>query len=110
MKSHQQSTQYLLSVTANLDAVLLFHRHSSKQSDLVQKQLTGALAVLLKRGWAEESPAERHVFFSEVEHTVAASSNAAARRTGIQILEVSTVGKLLMYGLLMLECTQPYAM
>ena len=64
------------------------HRHASKQSALVQKQLIGALAVLLKRGWAEQSPDERHAFFAEVEHTVAASNNAAARCTAIEILEV----------------------
>ncbi|KAL0028613.1 hypothetical protein WJX79_005646 [Trebouxia sp. C0005] len=62
-------------------------RHTSKHSDLVQKQLTGTVAVLLKRGWVDESPEERHAFFSEVESTVAGTSDAAARRTGIEILE-----------------------
>ncbi|KAL0051778.1 hypothetical protein WJX82_002011 [Trebouxia sp. C0006] len=62
-------------------------RHTSKQSDLVQKQLTGTVAVLLKRGWVDESPQERHAFFSEVESTVSGTSDAAARRTGIEMLE-----------------------
>ena len=57
----------------------------------MQKQLTGTVAVLLKRGWVEESPEERHAFFSEVERTVAGTSDAAARRTGIEILEVSAL-------------------
>jgi len=57
----------------------------------VQKQLTGTVAVLLKRAWVDESPQERHAFFSEVESTVAGTSDAAARRTGIEILEVSSL-------------------
>lgn len=63
-------------------------RHASKQSDLVQKQLTGTLAVLLKRGWANETAQERHAFFAEVEHAVAGANDAAARRTGIEVFEV----------------------
>ncbi|DBA87589.1 TPA: hypothetical protein ACH3X1_004612 [Trebouxia sp. C0004] len=62
-------------------------RHTSKHSDLVQKQLTGTVAVLLKRGWVDESSEERHAFFSEIESIVAGTSDAAARRTGIEILE-----------------------
>ncbi len=57
----------------------------------MQKQLTGTVAVLLKRAWVDESPQERHAFFSEVESTVAGTSDAAARRTGIEILEVSSL-------------------
>ena len=52
-------------------------RHASKQSDLVQKQLIATLAILLN-----------HNFFAELQNTIAASSDAAARRTGIEILEV----------------------
>ena len=55
----------------------------------MQKQLTGTVAVLLKRGWVDESPQEQHAFFSEVESTVGGINDAAARRTGIEILEVS---------------------
>lgn len=65
-------------------------RHTSKHSDLVQKQLTGTVAVLLKRGWADDTPQERHAFFSEVEHTVTGSNDGNARRTGIEILEVGS--------------------
>ena len=57
----------------------------------MQKQLTGTLAVLLKRGWADETAQERHAFFAEVEHTVAVSNDAAARRAAIEILEVRLV-------------------
>ena len=64
------------------------NRPASKHSDLVQKQLIATWAVLLKRGWVEESAEERHAVFAEVEHAVAASSDAHARRTAIQVLEV----------------------
>ena len=57
----------------------------------MQKQLTGTVAVLLKRGWADDSPQERHAFFSEVEHTVTGSNDGNARRTGIEILEVGSL-------------------
>ena len=63
-------------------------RPGSKHSDLVQKQLIATWAVLLKRGWVEESAQERHAVFAEVEHTAAASSDTHARRTAMQILEV----------------------
>ena len=78
-------------------------RHTSKHSDLVQKQLTGTVAVLLKRGWVDESPEERHAFFREVESTVAGTSDAAARRTGIEILEVSLLAY---HSLLLTACMQ----
>ena len=64
-------------------------RPGNKHSDLVQKQLIATWAVLLKRGWVEESAEERHAVFAQVEHTAAASRDTNARRTAIQILEVS---------------------
>ena len=57
----------------------------------MQKQLTATVAVLLKRGWEDESAQERHAFFAGVEHTVAASNDAAARRAAIEILEVHII-------------------
>ena len=72
------------------------NRPDSKHSHLVQKQLIGTWAVLLKRGWVDQTAEERHAAFAEVEHTVASSRDAAARRTAIQILEV---------GLLSLQCS-----
>lgn len=64
-------------------------RPGSKHSDLVQKQLIATWAVLLKRGWVEESAEERHAVFAEVEHTAAASRDTSARCTAMQVLEVS---------------------
>lgn len=69
----------------------------------MQKQLTGTVAVLLKRGWVDESAQERHAFFSEVESTVAGTSDAAARRTGIEVLEVSLLAH---SSLLLTACMQ----
>ncbi len=69
----------------------------------MQKQLTGTVAVLLKRGWVDESPEARHAFFSEVESTVAGTTDAAARRTGIEILEV---GWLAYKNILLTACMQ----
>jgi len=114
-------TTIALASAADLSAMLLSHmctsesipvcsqhihaagRHTSKHSDLVQKQLTGTVAVLLKRGWVDESPEERHAFFREVESTVAGTSDAAARRTGIEILEVSLLAY---HSLLLTACMQ----
>ena len=56
----------------------------------MQKQLTGAWAVLLKRGWSEDTTEQRHASLAEVEHTIAASNDAAARCTGMEMLEVRT--------------------
>ena len=56
---------------------------------LVQSQLTSVLARLLKRGWAEDSPAQKGAFFAEVEGAVASAGDTAARRAAIQLLEVS---------------------
>ena len=64
-------------------------RPGNRHSDLVQKQLIATWAVLLKRGWVEESAEERHAVFAQVEHTAAASRDTNARRTALQILEVS---------------------
>lgn len=36
----------------------------------------------------DQTAEERHAVFAEVEHTVAATRDAAARRTAVQILEV----------------------
>ena len=88
--------------------LFFFSRHTSKRSDLVQKQLTGTVAVLLKRGWVDESPEERHAFFSEVESTVAGTNDADARRTGIEILEVSVLAyKNTLLTACMHACKQP---
>ena len=54
---------------------------------LVRAQLTAALAALLKRGWADAPMAERRAFFNEVD-AAAAHSPPAARRAGLEILEV----------------------
>lgn len=72
------------------------NRPGSQHSHLVQKQLIGTWAVLLKRGWVDQTVEERHAGFAEVEHTVAATRDAAARRTAIQILEVG-VGSCLLH-------------
>lgn len=63
-------------------------RPGNKHSHLVQKQLIGTWAVLLKRGWVDQTTEEQHAIFAEVEHAVAANRDADARRTAIQILEV----------------------
>lgn len=73
----------------NLDFTFGVHsRPASQHSHLVQKQLIGTWAVLLKRGWVDETAEARHAIFAELEQTVAASTDAAARRTAIQLLEV----------------------
>lgn len=54
---------------------------------LVRAQLTAALAALLKRGWADAPLAERRAFFDEVD-AAAAHGPPAARRAGLEILEV----------------------
>jgi hypothetical protein len=39
------------------------HTHADDPSPLVVKQLEGALAALLKRGWLEATDEERGTFF-----------------------------------------------
>ena len=64
-------------------------RRAGEGGDLVTAQLTATIAAVLKRGWLDADEAERHAFFAEVEAAVTShASSAAARRAGIQILEV----------------------
>lgn len=49
---------------------------------------------MLKCGWVDETAEERYAFFAEVEYTVAGTNDAAARRTGIDILEVNDCHRL----------------
>lgn len=62
-------------------------RHAADPVALVRAQLTAALAALLKRGWADAPLAERRAFFDEVD-AAAAHGPPAARRAGLEILEV----------------------
>ena len=67
---------------------LLCGRQDGRPSALVQNQLTGTVAVLLKRGWLADSAQERHTFFAKVEHTAAASGDAGLRCSAMALLEV----------------------
>lgn len=82
-------------------------RQDGRSSALVHNQLTGTVAVLLKRGWLTDSPEERHTFFADVEHTAAASGNAGMRCSAMALLEV---GHCMLAGLHLSLCLkQQYA-
>ena len=76
----------LLCASFSLKAACL-NRHAADPVALVRAQLTAALAALLKRGWADAPLAERRAFFDEVD-AAAAHGPPAARRAGLEILEV----------------------
>ncbi len=61
--------------------------HAADPVALVRAQLAATLAALLKRGWADAPPDERRAFFDEVD-AAAGSGGPAARRCGLEILEV----------------------
>ena len=68
----------------------MYCRHATSQEQLVTKQLTRTLAVLLKRGWSWEDAAAHRTFFDKLESQVAAQGSAVARRVNMEVLEVSS--------------------
>ena len=75
---------------------MLYGRQDGRPSALVQNQLTGTVAVLLKRSWLTDSAEERHAFFAKVEHTAAASGDVSLRCRAMAILEVGLCSGLLL--------------
>ena len=63
-------------------------RHAQSAHQVVTKQLTRTLAVLLKRSWSTEDATAHRAFFDSLETQVAASGTAAARRINLEVLEV----------------------
>ena len=54
-------------------------------------QCTRLVAIMLKRGWLQQPQGAGGAFFNSLEERVAALGSAAARRTGLELLEVAPV-------------------
>ena len=55
---------------------------------MVLAQCTRLVAIMLKRGWLQLPQGAGGGFFASLEARVAAHNSAAARRTGLELLEV----------------------
>ena len=55
---------------------------------MVLAQCTRLVAIMLKRGWLQQPPDAGGAFFNSLEERVVALNSAAARRTGLEVLEV----------------------
>lgn len=60
-------------------------------ASLVAKQIEGALALLLKRGWLEATPDENARIFAEIQEAVMRTGDPESRQVAIGLLEAVVI-------------------